>query len=79
LSNIGQIPCARSSLMSGIASGVAIGFIRGMTTTPFAAANWAVGTFAFVSLGTWEVCRASLRSEMAKIQAIKEEIPKRRL
>lgn len=33
LSNIGQIPCARSSLMSGIASGVAIGFIRGMTTS----------------------------------------------
>ncbi|KZS93622.1 hypothetical protein SISNIDRAFT_390280, partial [Sistotremastrum niveocremeum HHB9708] len=75
--NIGQIPCARSSLMSGIASGVAIGFIRGMTTTPFAAANWAVGTFAFVSLGTWYILSLSRLGEMAKIQAIKEEIPKR--
>ncbi|KAF9497723.1 hypothetical protein BDN71DRAFT_1504704 [Pleurotus eryngii] len=29
--NIGQIPCARNSLLSGIASGVGIGVIRGLS------------------------------------------------
>lgn len=33
ISNIGQMPCARTSLLSGIASGVGIGFIRGITAS----------------------------------------------
>ena len=33
VSNISQILCARTSLLSGIASGVGIGFIRGITAS----------------------------------------------
>lgn len=108
LKHIGEIPCARNSLLAGIASGFGIGVIRGINTSaffvcffrisfkawrfgymssvpypkdicqlfkahiyphsctmiyranvhdlllePFVAANWAVGTFLVVSVGTW--------------------------
>ncbi|KAJ6621783.1 hypothetical protein B0H10DRAFT_2015745 [Mycena sp. CBHHK59/15] len=51
--HIGEVPCARSSLLSGIASGVGIGFIRGISAKPIVAGNWAMGTFALVSTVSW--------------------------
>ncbi|KAL6308348.1 hypothetical protein BKA93DRAFT_695459, partial [Sparassis latifolia] len=74
---IGEIPCARSSLLSGIASGTGIGVIRGMSAGPFVACNWAVGTFALISLGTWTICRRSLEEERRRIQQVVEQLPKR--
>ncbi|KAI0754710.1 hypothetical protein C8Q80DRAFT_1140492 [Daedaleopsis nitida] len=53
LNRINEIPCARGSLLSGIASGVGIGVIRGMSSSVFVASNWAMGTFMLISLGTW--------------------------
>ncbi|GBE83077.1 predicted protein [Sparassis crispa] len=77
LQKIGEIPCARSSLLSGIASGTGIGVIRGMSAGPFVACNWAVGTFALISLGTWTICRRSLEEERRRIQQVVEQLPKR--
>lgn len=35
LKHIGEIPCARNSLLAGIASGFGIGVIRGINTSAF--------------------------------------------
>ncbi|CCL98850.1 uncharacterized protein FIBRA_00856 [Fibroporia radiculosa] len=77
LQKIGEIPCARSSLLSGIASGAGVGVIRGLSAGPFVASNWAVGTFMLISLGTWVNCRRSRDEERRRIQQVVEQIPKR--
>lgn len=78
LAHIGEIPCARNSLLSGIASGIGIGVIRGINVKPFVAANWAVGTFVVVAVGTWNVCQASIRSERDKVRVVVEKMSQRR-
>ncbi|KAM5539473.1 hypothetical protein V8D89_006925 [Ganoderma adspersum] len=77
LNRINEIPCARNSLLSGIASGVGIGFIRGMSTSVFVASNWAVGTFALISLGTWSICQRNRTEERRRMQQVVEAMPKR--
>ncbi|KAF7795399.1 hypothetical protein EIP86_006557 [Pleurotus ostreatoroseus] len=74
---INEIPCARNSLLSGIASGVGIGVIRGMGSSPFVACNWAVGTFMLISLGTWTLCQKSLADERKRVQQVVEAMPLR--
>ncbi|PCH39899.1 hypothetical protein WOLCODRAFT_88353 [Wolfiporia cocos MD-104 SS10] len=74
---IGEIPCARSSLLSGIASGAGVGVIRGLSAGPLVACNWAVGTFMLISLGTWSACRKSLEDERRRVQQVVEQLPKR--
>ncbi|KAI0251969.1 hypothetical protein BJV78DRAFT_1125294 [Lactifluus subvellereus] len=78
---IGEVPCARNSLLSGIASGVGVGVIRGLSVHPFAASNWAVGTFVLVSLGTWYVtiCQRNIHEERQRVQTVVEQLPKRML
>lgn len=77
LQKIGEIPCARSSLLSGIASGAGVGVIRGLSAGPLVASNWAVGTFMAVTLGTWTICRRSRDEERRRIQQVVEQIPRR--
>jgi len=72
-----EMPCARNSLLSGIASGAGIGFIRAMNTSPFVASNWAVGTFMVISLGTWTICQKNLEAERRRLARVVEEMPKR--
>ncbi|KAH7927778.1 hypothetical protein BV22DRAFT_1006240 [Leucogyrophana mollusca] len=74
---IGEIPCARNSLLSGIASGAGVGVIRAMSAGPFVASNWAVGTFMLISLGTWTVCQNNIEAERRRLQRVVEEMPKR--
>ncbi|KAF8842193.1 hypothetical protein BDN67DRAFT_926893 [Paxillus ammoniavirescens] len=74
---IGEIPCARNSLLSGIASGAGVGVIRAMSANPFVASNWAVGTFMLISLGTWTVCQKNLEAERRRLTRVVEEMPKR--
>ncbi|EPS97504.1 hypothetical protein FOMPIDRAFT_1128405 [Fomitopsis schrenkii] len=74
---IGEIPCARSSLLSGIASGAGVGVIRGLSAGVFVASNWAVGTFMAVTLGSWAICRRSRDEERRRIQQVVEQLPKR--
>ncbi|EED79427.1 predicted protein [Postia placenta Mad-698-R] len=77
IKKIGEIPCARNSLLSGIASGAGVGVIRGMSAGPFWASQWAVGTFVLISMGTWTICRKSMEEERRRIQQVVEQIPKR--
>ncbi|KAI0322013.1 hypothetical protein OF83DRAFT_1236367 [Amylostereum chailletii] len=74
---LGEIPCARNSLLSGIASGVGIGVIRGMSVGPLIASNWAVGTFMLVSLGTWTICQKNIQDERRRVQTVIEQLPRR--
>ncbi|OCH90926.1 hypothetical protein OBBRIDRAFT_729818 [Obba rivulosa] len=74
---INEIPCARNSLLSGIASGAGVGVIRGMSAGAFAASNWAVGTFMLISLGTWTICRRAREDERRRLQQVVEKIPAR--
>ncbi|KAG1774901.1 hypothetical protein EV702DRAFT_974097 [Suillus placidus] len=74
---IGEMPCARNSLMSGIASGVGVGVIRIMSAGFLVGSHWAVGTFMVVSLGTWTVCQRNIEAERRKLQKVVEEMPKR--
>jgi len=76
LQRVGEIPCARNSLLNGIASGVGVGVIRGLSVGPFAASNWAMGTFMLVSLGTWTICQQRIQEERRRVQTIVEQLPK---
>jgi len=77
MQRIGEIPCARNSLLSGIASGVGVGVIRGLTVHPLSASHWAVGTFMLVSLGTWTICQRKILEERQRVQTVVEQLPKR--
>ncbi|KAF9241165.1 hypothetical protein BU15DRAFT_45253, partial [Melanogaster broomeanus] len=74
---LGEMPCARNSLLSGIASGAGVGVIRSMSASPFVASNWAVGTFMLISLGSWTVCQKNLEAERRRLARMVEEMPKR--
>ncbi|KIP08610.1 hypothetical protein PHLGIDRAFT_69076 [Phlebiopsis gigantea 11061_1 CR5-6] len=73
---INEIQCARSSLLSGIASGAGVGVIRGMSSSAFVASNWAVGTFMLISMGTWTICRKAMEDERRRVQFVVESMPK---
>jgi cytochrome c oxidase assembly protein subunit 20 len=78
LETVQKVPCARQSLLTGIASGAGIGAIRWLSAGAFVASNWAVGTFVVVSIGTWHICQKNLETEHRKIQKVLvEHIPKR--
>ncbi|KAN0123370.1 Protein of unknown function (DUF3767) domain containing protein [Russula decolorans] len=77
MQRVGEIPCARNSLLSGIASGVGVGVIRGLSVHPLSASHWAVGTFMLVSLGTWTICQQKILEERQRVQTVVEQLPKR--
>ncbi|KAL4080696.1 hypothetical protein J3A83DRAFT_4084323 [Scleroderma citrinum] len=74
---LGEIPCARHSLLNGIASGAGVGVIRAISTNPWIASNWAVGTFVVISLGSWTICQKNLEAERRRVAMVVEEMPKR--
>ncbi|EPQ31988.1 uncharacterized protein PFL1_00186 [Pseudozyma flocculosa PF-1] len=70
---IGSIPCARSSLLMGMASAAGVAGIsliagRGMRR----GLNWGVGSFCFVSLASWETCRRSRKAEQVRMKTVIE-------
>jgi cytochrome c oxidase assembly protein subunit 20 len=77
MQRVGEIPCARNSLLSGIASGVGVGVIRGLSVHPLSASHWAVGTFMLVSVGTWTICQRKILEERQRVQTVVEQLPKR--
>ncbi|KAL4069887.1 hypothetical protein V8B97DRAFT_1871887, partial [Scleroderma yunnanense] len=77
---LGEIPCARHSLLNGIASGAGVGVIRAISTSMLSvilASNWAVGTFVVISLGSWTICQKNLEAERRRVAMVVEEMPKR--
>jgi len=77
--HITEIPCARKSLMTGIVSGAGIGVIRGIAAGPRMGGNWAVATFALVSVASWHICQMKLENERRQMAQIIESMPKRKL
>lgn len=80
LRRIPHVPCARTALLGGIASGATIGAIqllmrRGVAT----ACNYAVGTFVFVSICGWESCRRARAHEMAQMHELLSRFQDRQL
>ncbi|THV03076.1 hypothetical protein K435DRAFT_652260 [Dendrothele bispora CBS 962.96] len=75
MKNVDKIPCARNSLLTGIAGGAGMAFIRGMSV----AGHWFAGTFLVVSLGSWHICQAKIEAERQKVAQIIESGPKRTL
>ncbi|KAJ7029276.1 hypothetical protein C8F04DRAFT_45050 [Mycena alexandri] len=61
--HIAEVPCARSSLLSGIAAGVGIGFIRGLSANPVVAGSWAIGTWAVISVTSWNICQNKIAKQ----------------
>jgi len=74
---IETVPCARNSLLTGIASGAGMGVVRGLSAGAFVASNWAVGTFIFISLGSWHICQWNMVGEHRRMQVVVEQLPKR--
>ncbi|KAI1659498.1 hypothetical protein F4813DRAFT_335274 [Daldinia decipiens] len=76
--NVHKIPCARQGLMTGIASGAAVGmgryFVGG--TVP-KATNWAFGVFFLGSIIQWEYCRAQRANERMAMARIVEVMDKK--
>ncbi|WWC86050.1 uncharacterized protein L201_000921 [Kwoniella dendrophila CBS 6074] len=78
--NIGKIPCARNSLLYGIAGGTGLGAVRFLgSRKPWVAANWAVGSFILISAFQWEMCNRARRKELAQMRAITERYPHRHI
>ncbi|ESK95220.1 mitochondrial cytochrome c oxidase protein 20-like protein [Moniliophthora roreri MCA 2997] len=75
--HLGQVPCARNSLLTGLASGAGMAFIRGMSVAPITAGHWFAATFVVVSMGSWHLCQKQIADERQKVQQIIESSPKR--
>jgi len=78
IDDIKTVPCMRNSLLAGIGGGVGVGFIRAMNTKPLNAGHWAIGTFALVSIASWNVCTSNMKREEARMRLIREQFPQRR-
>jgi len=75
--NVTSVPCARSSLLGGIASGLGIGVVRGLSTGALVAGHWAMATFVVVSLGSFQFCQRQMEKERQKVTRIIENMPRR--
>ncbi|KAF7364946.1 hypothetical protein MVEN_00365400 [Mycena venus] len=73
---IGEVPCARNSLLAGIASGVGIGFIRGMSAHPIVAGSWGVFTWALVSATSFHFCTKKFENQQQLTRLAIEKLPK---
>jgi len=78
-SRISEMPCVRSSLLTGIASGIGVGIIRGVSARPFVASNWAMSTFLVISTGSWVLCQKAKSDEFTRIRRVMDSMPARTL
>ncbi|KAJ9114169.1 hypothetical protein QFC20_001685 [Naganishia adeliensis] len=78
--DIGNIPCARQALLSGIVAAFGVGSISYIARRrPKSAANWAVGSFVGISAIMWENCRRARAKELAQMQYIQERYAHRHI
>ncbi|CBQ67428.1 conserved hypothetical protein [Sporisorium reilianum SRZ2] len=73
LARIGSMPCARGSLLMGMATAAGVAGIslvagRGLRR----GLNWGVGSFCFVSLASWETCRRNIKAEQMRMRTVIE-------
>jgi len=78
LRNIGNVPCARQALLTGIAGGTGFGAVMFLSRRrTWQAANWAVGTFVGISALMWENCRRKRVKELSQMAIIQEKFAHR--
>ncbi|GFZ52380.1 hypothetical protein JCM24511_10153 [Saitozyma sp. JCM 24511] len=88
LENIGQIPCARNSLLYGIAGGAGVGAVRFISSRRAKlASNWAVGAFVGISIVQWyvaarefvvgQLCNNARAKELQQMRMIQEKFSHR--
>lgn len=79
-SRIPSMPCARGSLLMGMATAAGVtgislvagrGLRRGL--------NWGVGSFCFVSIASWETCRRNVKAEQMRMRTVIEGYRKSRV
>ncbi|KAG5719274.1 hypothetical protein E4T56_gene13369 [Termitomyces sp. T112] len=75
--HVGDIPCARNSLLGGIAGGLGIGIVRAMSASAFVAGNWACATFVLISFGSFQICQNRLANERKSVTRVIESMPRR--
>lgn len=72
-SRIPTMPCARGSLLMGMATAAGVtgislvagrGLRRGL--------NWGVGSFCFVAIASWETCRRNRKAELNRMRTVIE-------
>ena len=79
LANITEIPCARSSLLYGVVSSIAIGGVKFVLQRRGAQAlNWGAATFAAVSLASFEGCRWQRFQERSRMKYAVDRVEIRR-
>ncbi|KAL3426339.1 hypothetical protein PVAG01_03129 [Phlyctema vagabunda] len=73
-------PCVRESLLYGIGGGFAMGGVRALLGARIPkATNWAVGTFVFTSLASYEFCLYRRRLERAHMKRAVEIIDRKKV
>ncbi|KAF8073880.1 hypothetical protein FPV67DRAFT_772804 [Lyophyllum atratum] len=77
VTHFSDIPCARNSLLGGIASGAGIGVVRGISSSAIVAGNWAIATFVVVSLGSYHLCQKQMADERRKVTRVIDSMPRR--
>ncbi|GLB38234.1 putative protein of unknown function (DUF3767) [Lyophyllum shimeji] len=77
VTHFSDIPCARNSLLGGIASGAGIGVVRGISSSALVAGNWAMATFVIVSLGSYHLCQKQMADERKVVTKVIESMPRR--
>lgn len=79
LAHITEIPCARSSLLYGVASSTIIGGVKFfLGRRGGQALNWGAATFAGVSLATFEACRWQRFQERSRMKYAVDRVEIRR-
>ncbi|RKP10827.1 hypothetical protein THASP1DRAFT_21539 [Thamnocephalis sphaerospora] len=70
-----RTPCGRDSLLYGIGGGTAVGIARFLITRKvLPSANWAVGAFALISIGSWEWCHYQRIQYAKKMDLVVEKL-----
>ncbi|KAF9483422.1 hypothetical protein BDN70DRAFT_873931 [Pholiota conissans] len=75
--HITEVPCARNAFLTGIAGGLGVGIIRGLSTNALRAGHWAMGTFLFLSASSWHVCQWRFEQERRQLTKMMETMRKR--
>jgi len=78
LRNLGKVPCARSSLLNGMATAAGVIGVTAIAGRGLRRSlNWGVGSFCAVSAASREICRRHRRAEQDRIKMIVETFPNR--
>ncbi|KAF8195405.1 hypothetical protein BJ912DRAFT_140145 [Pholiota molesta] len=75
--HITEVPCARNAFLTGIAGGLGVGIIRGLSTNALRAGHWAMGAFLFLSASSWHVCHWRFEQERKQLTKAMESMRKR--